>query len=274
MRIDAWLQKATKTLRETGVGSPLLEAQVLAAKAMGQSRMWVLIHPEAEITADADQLLDRRANWEPLAYIVGSREFYGLELEINHHVLVPRQDTESVVDEALRVLGGNKSPAILDLCTGSGCIALALKHSLPEASVTASDLSEEALEVARRNGESLGLDVEWIHSDLFQKLPNKKFDLIVTNPPYIARGEVIGKDVAAFEPEIALYAEDTGAEIMQRIAVDAGHHVNPGGFLVVECGLIQTQRFLNLFQASGWKLIEKIGDDGGWWGFSLRSPVR
>jgi release factor glutamine methyltransferase len=176
--------------RECGVER--LDAQLLVAHVLGQTRSWVIAHDDAALGEQAQPLLAllrRRASGEPLAYLLGEREFHGLVLRVTPDVLVPRPDTETLVDWALELLAGLRTPRVIDLGTGSGAIALAVKQACPQAEMHASDISESALAVARANSSALGLAVLWHRGSWWQAAPAGRFDLALSNPPYVAPGD-------------------------------------------------------------------------------------
>jgi release factor glutamine methyltransferase len=227
-------------------GIARLDAQLVAAHALQRSRSWVIAHADVVLTAEQDAalsaLLRRRAAGEPLAYIVGEREFAGLRLRVTPDVLIPRPDTETLVDWALELLADLPQPIVADLGTGSGAIALALKHRCPDAQVLASDISTAALSVARANGRRLGLNIQWHHGAWWEALPpGQAFDLVVSNPPYVAPGD---SHLAALrhEPLSALVPTSDGGmglSDIERIAAGALERLRPGGWLLVEHGAEQ-----------------------------------
>jgi release factor glutamine methyltransferase len=228
------------------LGIDRLDAQLLLAHQLGRSRAWLLAHDDATLAgADRDALcalLERRAAGEPLAYLIGEREFHGLSLRVTRAVLVPRPETETLVDWALELLPGIKSPCVADLGTGSGAIALALKHACPNAQIHASDASAVALAVARDNGLRLDLPVAWHQGDWWQALDSTvRFDLALANPPYIAAGDP-HLDALRYEPREALVARgDAGDGLadITRIVDGAADHLNAGAWLLLEHGFDQ-----------------------------------
>jgi release factor glutamine methyltransferase len=211
------------------------DARLLLAAASGFSQASLVAHPEAELPLDVEekfrQFLSRRKKGEPAAYILGRKEFYGLELLVNPAVLIPRPETELLVELALQ----RDFSSVLDLGTGSGAIALAIKRHRPQARVVAVEASAAALEVAKRNGVRLGLDVELRHGRWFEPLTDQTFDLIVSNPPYVAAGD---PHLAAlgFEPAAALVSGADGLDAIRQIARGARRHLQRGAWLLVEHG--------------------------------------
>ncbi|HEX3139519.1 MAG TPA: peptide chain release factor N(5)-glutamine methyltransferase, partial [Rhizobacter sp.] len=216
------------------LGVDRLDAQLLLSHVLGQSRTWLLANDDACLGTGQQQvlggLLARRSSGEPLAYLVGEKEFHGLVLRVSPAVLVPRPDTETLVNWALEVV--NTSSTVLDMGTGSGAIALALKHARPQAQITAIDASAEALAVARSNGQRLQLDVRWILSDWWQGLAGQRFDVIVSNPPYIA-GDDTHLAALQHEPRLALTPGGDGLDSLRLIIGRAAQHMNTGGWLLL-----------------------------------------
>ncbi len=233
------------------LGVDRLDAQLLAAHVLGRSRAWVVAHGDALVDAAALQalqpLLQRRAAGEPLAHLTGEREFYGLALTVTPDVLVPRPDTETLVDWALELLRGPLSsvaaPRVVDLGTGSGAIALAVKHGCPRAEVHGIDISAAALDVARRNGERLGLAVHWHQGAWWSPVAPLQFDLALANPPYVAPGDPHLWSLR-HEPALALTPRDDagdGLADIERIVSGAPGHLPRGAWLLLEHGVAQAQ---------------------------------
>ena len=254
--VDAALRDA----RSRGVER--LDAHLLLAHVLGQSRAWLLAHGDDALSdpqgAAFESLVARRAAGEPFAYLVGEREFHGLTLAVNDAVLVPRPDTETLVEWALDLLQGESGvvddPAVLDLGTGSGAIALALKNACPRARVWAGERSASALAVARANAQRLALDVRFAQGDWWDALAGAPdvpvFDLVVSNPPYIAADD---PHLAALthEPLSALVADDDGLADIRCIADGARGRLRPGGWLLFEHGWQQASAVQAILQRSG-----------------------
>ena len=254
--VDAALRDA----RSRGVER--LDAHLLLGHVLGQSRAWLLAHGDDVLSDDHaaafEALAARRAAGEPFAYLVGEREFHGLTLAVNGAVLVPRPDTETLVEWALQLLDGELGetarPAVLDLGTGSGAIALALKNACPRARVWAGERSADALAVARANAQRLSLDVRFVQGDWWDALAGEAdvpmFELVVSNPPYIAAGD---PHLAALthEPLSALVADDDGLADIRRIAEGAHGRLRPGGWLLFEHGWAQAPAVQALLQRIG-----------------------
>lgn len=214
------------------------EARLLLAAASGFSEASVLAFPERELPAETQDrfraFVERRAKGEPIAYILGRREFYGLQLSVNPAVLIPRPETELLVELALE----RPFSTALDLGTGSGAIALALKRHRPAARVVAVEASAAALAVAKRNAVALDLEVELVHGRWFEPLAGRSFDLVVSNPPYVAAGDPHLAELA-FEPAGALVAGPDGLEAIRQIAAAAPSYLAPRGWLLLEHGIGQ-----------------------------------
>jgi release factor glutamine methyltransferase len=256
--------------RARGLGIDRLDAQLLLAHQVGRPRAWLLAHDDALIaTADSDALstlLARRAEGEPLAYLVGVREFHGLSLQVTPDVLVPRPDTETLVDWALELLTPLDTPHIVDLGTGSGAIALALRHARPLATVHACDASAAALAVARANGERLSLPVNWHLGDWWQALPpGQCFDLAVANPPYVAPGD---RHLAALrhEPRAALVAQGDrgdGLADIERVVAGVPARLRKGAWLLLEHGNEQAVDVRARLRSAGFEEVATRTDLAG-----------
>lgn len=250
--LGALLDWTGKHLAQKGAESPRLDAEVLLAHVVGCKRidLYGLRHGEEaspEIRQRYRDLIRRRLEGSPVAYLVGRKEFYGLDFKVNSAVLIPRPDTETVVVEALAAAKPIASPRILDLGTGSGCIAVTLAKQLPAAHVVAVDISPEALAVARGNADKHGVAdrVRFLEGDLFAPLdPADRFDIVASNPPYIPTDDIpnLPLGVRAYEPHRALDGGGDGFQILQRIADSARRFLAPGGWLIVEIGSPQHDR--------------------------------
>jgi release factor glutamine methyltransferase len=226
----------------------------LLASVTGRSRADVLLGGELteEERRRLDALVARREAGEPLQYLEGTVDFGPLTLRIDRRALIPRPETERLWEEAVRSLGrAGPGTVIVDVGTGSGCLALALKHAFPDARVIGIDSSEDALALAKENGELTGLDVEWLHGDLFEPVRHLegRIDLVVSNPPYVADGDPLPPEVADHEPPGALYAGPEGTEVLARLVDDAFWMVGVGGWVLCEIGDGQADAALALFSA-------------------------
>jgi len=240
------------------------EARLLLAAATGFSEASVLAHPERELPAEAAALFSdyaaRRARGEPIAYVLGVKEFYGLPLAVNSAVLIPRPETELLVELALRA----KPASVLELGTGSGAIALALKRHRPSARVVAVERSAAALAVAQRNAVKLGLAVEYRHGSWFDPVAGERFDVVVSNPPYVREGDPhLREGDVRFEPRSALVGGADGLDSIRQIVVGAPAHLNPGGRLLLEHGLGQDAAVRNLLREAGLEGVRTWPDLAG-----------
>ncbi len=259
MKLGEYLGNATSLLEKTGIHTSRLDAEVLAAHALCIERYKILTDTNRELTeteiSAIDRLIERRQNFEPVAYITGVKEFYSLEFLVTRDVLIPRPETELLVDMALYWAGMGAS--VLDLCAGSGAIAISLKKSRPDLEITASDISGMALDVAKENTEKLiGQDkIHFVHGDLFSPFDGKVFDLIVSNPPYvdINLAGTLQKELD-FEPAKALYCADSGREVIGKIITGAGQHLYDDGVLLLEIGSDQRAFVEETGAASGFSV--------------------
>jgi len=244
------------------------DAALLLAAALGISRATLLAFPErsaaAAVRARYLEWIDRRSAGEPVAYLLGRRGFWSLELEITPAVLVPRPETELLVERAL-ALGDPADARVLDLGTGSGAVALALAHERPSWRITASDTSPAALAVARQNALNLGLDrVELVAGDWFEPLAARRFSLVVSNPPYIdAADPVLEGPPLSFEPRTALTPGPDGLAALERIGAQAPTHLEPGGWLLLEHGATQAPRLAEMLVARGFRHVRSRRDLAG-----------
>ncbi len=264
MTVGDALRAAAQRLRARGSRSPRLDAELLLAEALGADRGALFRAPEQTLTLPQaerfERYVRRREAREPVAYIRGRRAFRTIEVEVTHAVLIPRPETETLVDVALEALAAAGpapfTPLVLDVGTGSGCIALALAAENPFVQVVAVDIDEAAVEVARRNATRLGLEgrVEVLRSDLFAALAaSRRFDVIVGNPPYVpaAEYEALEPNVREYEPRRALHGGDDGLAVYRRLIPAAAARLRPGGTLAVEVGQGQAGAVQELFAAAG-----------------------
>ena len=269
MRTGA-LSVADALRRAKALAVDRLDAQLLLARILGRPRSWLLAHDDAALDdAQAAAMLAalaRRAVGEPLAYLLGEKEFHGLLLQVNADVLVPRPETELLVDWALEVLTHERAdvanPRVIDLGTGSGAIALAVKRARPGAAMLATDVSAAALDVARANSKRLGLDVRCQRSSWWSGLAEQRFHLALSNPPYIA-GDDPHLPALRHEPTLALSPGGDGLEALRVIIGGASEHLEPGGWLLLEHGHDQAESVQLLLRSHGLTGIETRRDLGG-----------
>ncbi|MDR2460940.1 MAG: peptide chain release factor N(5)-glutamine methyltransferase [Deltaproteobacteria bacterium] len=237
------LNTTAKFLTKYDISTPRLDAELLLAKVLNLSRVKLYINFERVLsTHELDEYREfvrRRSKYEPVAYILGEKEFYGLKLKVNSHTLIPRPDTECMVDEALRLAQEftHDSITIADIGCGSGAIALALKSNLPKSRVIASDISLESLEVAKENAKNLNLDIEFFQDDLMlPPFPDLKFEIICANLPYISTAAMphLDKPILCFEPQSALCGGKDGLEFYSRLIPEAAEKLVTGGALLIE----------------------------------------
>jgi len=258
---------ARQTLRDAGIGAHEagFSARLLAEHVLGwnSARYFTSAHElePPQFAEQYDALVARRAAREPAAYITGLKEFWGLELEVSPAVLIPRPETELIVEVATEFLRGESGPlTVADAGTGSGCLAVALARELPAASIVATDISYEALEVARRNAVAHGVvdRIRFAYADLLEGIDGP-FDLIVCNPPYVRSGDrpALQPEVRDYEPSVALFGGASGIEVVAAIVEQAGPRLRPSGWLVFEFGLGQDEAVENLLAATpGLTLLE------------------
>lgn len=236
---------------------PRQEAEILLAAALDKPRSWVLAHPgqqvrDCDATDRYEAHVTRRAHGEPIAYILGEKEFWSLPLEVTSAVLVPRPETELVVERCLEHLPPDAPARVLDLATGSGAIALAVAHERRRLQVVATDVSAAALDVARRNAARLHLsNVEFRTGSWYAPVQGERYTLVVANPPYVAEGDArVQREVRQYEPHGAVYSGDDGLEALRVVVGEAPLHLVPGGWLVVEHGDRQGPDVRDLFRSA------------------------
>ena len=269
-RVLTW---ASDDFKGRGIDSARLDAELLLAEALGLDRIRLIVESRrplapAELGRFRD-LIKRRRGGEPIAYILGRREFFGLEFRVDARVLIPRPDTETLVEVALeRTRSRDMFGNALDLCTGSGCVAIAFAKQRPTWRVTATDLSEAALALAFENAQRLGaiFGMHFAAGDLFDAIAaDQRFDLITANPPYVSGAEVakLDKSIRDFEPKLALSSGEDGLDLIRRIVADAGPRLAPSGVLALEVQYDQADRVAELFAAAGFVDLDKRRDLGG-----------
>lgn len=259
--VRALMEDAVRRLEAAGIEDARRNAEWLLQDVLSSSRAMLYAYPERPVPPEAraafEALLMRRLRREPLQYVLGHADFYGLRLRVTPDVLIPRPETEQVVEEVLRLLAPVPSPRVLDVGTGSGCIPLAIKHERPDAEVFACDVSERALEVARVNAAAHRLAVTFVQADVLapafaERMPHE-LDLLVSNPPYITRREAssLAAEVRDFEPHLALFAGDDPLVFYRAILRHARALLVPGGFVVFETHAEYGPAVRDLMAASG-----------------------
>lgn len=274
-------------LRDADVASYTLAAELLLLHVVGKNRTWLYAHPEDLISAEQEDqyfsLVARRAGGEPTQYLTGRQEFWGIEFEVTPDVLIPRPETEHVIEVALdrlavrEIRAGRKQTLsgeglrIADVGTGSGCIAIALAKDLPGTKFVATDISAAALAVARRNAARHGFaaHIEFVHANLLEGVaspaPLQRFDLIASNPPYIGRREeaTLQREVRDHEPELALFGGEEGYELYGALVTQAAARLNSGGIIVLELGHDSLAAVQPLFDMAEWTNVGVTNDLAG-----------
>lgn len=262
---EAFLMGMQK-LKEAEIGEAQLDARLLLEEVCGTDHNTLLCHGDREVSeAEEEQYrkaLEQRAVHVPLQHLLGYQDFMGLRFQVNEHVLIPRQDTEILVEEAMRYL--HDGMRILDLCTGSGCILLSLLHYSNDCEGTGVDISQEALQVAALNAELLGIKADFLKSDLYEKVTGK-FDLLVSNPPYIERKVIptLMEEVREYDPYIALDGGEDGLDFYRRIIGGAQDYLKRGGQILMEIGSGQAKAVSELLREAGFNEIDVCRDFAG-----------
>jgi release factor glutamine methyltransferase len=246
------------------VAEPRRDAELLLMRCLARDRAWLLTHSDELLTpaqaTQYEQWLSRRARHEPIQYITGEQEFYGLTFHVTPAVLIPRPETEHLVEAALARIPHDTPSRIADIGTGSGAIAIALANTLPQANVIALDLSPAALSIAQENAVKLGVAdrIGFLVSDLLQAVSEEHFDIIVSNPPYVPESEMLEPQVRDYEPATALYAGANGLDIYERLIPQAHAVLKPGGWLLMEIGHGQRKALTALLK--DWNEVSFVDD--------------
>lgn len=260
------MRVATALALARAQGVDRLDAQLLLARRLDRPRSWLIAHDDAEVQPAIERQfrddIAQRAAGVPLAYLVGEREFHGLRFTVTPAVLVPRPDTEGLVDWALQLLADRTAPRVLDLGTGSGAIAVSIAHARPDAAVTATDIAADALAVAQRNAHGNGVRIEWLCGSWWNALPGRRFELVLSNPPYIA-GDDPHLPALVHEPRHALTPGGDGLDALRVIVAGAPAHLVPGGHLLVEHGYDQGPSVRALLVAAGFDAVTTRQDLAG-----------
>jgi release factor glutamine methyltransferase len=273
------LAEASLMLSDSDPQNERRAARILLSHVVGAPQESILARTDDDITALQHsaylELISRRAHGEPLQHIIGHQEFYGLDFLVTHHVLIPRPETEFLVERILTLAAmpdnssaGSKIPLIADIGTGSGCIAIALAVHLPMSRFIATDISGPALDIARRNAENHGVAsrIEFLLGDLFAPLQYRGFDetidFIACNPPYVpsSRPELVQREVREFEPPTALYGGWDGLSFYRRLLVDALGYLKPGGYMVCELGFSQAESIRAMVDLTRWEFLDLVKD--------------
>ncbi len=300
MQLKQALASAVERLDAADVGSPRMNAEVLLMFVLGADRSYLYAHPERELTSEEatryEEALAQRATGMPSQYITGHQEFWGLDFVVSQAVLIPRPETEHLVEAVLELSREVQRPKLVDVGTGSGCVALALAHELPEAEVYAVDLSADALEIARANAVRLQLDkrVRFLQCDVLEPIPNENsaaipnpsavilsedyspsrrtptlapsflrdFDFVVSNPPYVGFNEAdkVQRSVFEFEPRMAVFAGENGLDVIRPLVGQAHVALKPGGWLALEIGYTMREMVVNLLSPTMWDDVHVVPD--------------
>lgn len=266
MTLEEALKQGEETLAKAKIQDFKIDAFMLLEHTFKIDRATYLLNKDDQADNELlyiyQKLIERRAEHEPCQYIIGKCNFCGYDIEVNENVLIPRQDTEVLVEEALKVLPEEAN--VLDMCTGSGCIIIALQKFRPDIKAAACDISEEALKVAERNINKQECDINLVQSDLFENIKGK-FDLIVSNPPYVTEAEYgkLMEEVAGHEPRIALVAGEDGLDIYKRLIKEAPEYLKSNGILALEIGCDQADDVSELMNENGFDEIKVVKDLAG-----------
>jgi release factor glutamine methyltransferase len=269
VQIKQALASAVEQLEATDVGSPGMNAETLLMFVLGVNRAYLYAHPERELTPEEQAryqgVVAQRSSGEPSQYITGHQEFWGLDFVVTPAVLIPRPETEHLVETVLDFAREVERPKIVDVGTGSGCIALALANELQRAEVFAVDLSADALEIARANSARLQLDsrVKFLQSDVLATLAGvHDFDFVVSNPPYVGNNEAdkVQRSVFEFEPRLAVFSGESGLDVIRPLVTQAHAALKPGGWLAMEIGYSMRDMVLELIAPTMWDDIRVVPD--------------
>ena len=269
MLIKDLYQYGKKYLASNSVPSPDLDAALLLNKATGYELTDIYSDPETDISEKQakyyGELLERRMSHEPVAYILGQKEFYSRVFRVNSDVLIPRPETELLVEQVINLAVNMNSPVILDIGTGSGCIAVTLKAELQDSICIASDISACALDIARKNAFMNDVSLEFVCGDFLNPFKNNSVDIIVSNPPYVSEYDYrnLDENVRKFEPKTALVSEDDGMFAIRQIVFYSKYVIKNGGWLLIEIGYEQSERVIELIKRNGFINIQSVKDITG-----------
>lgn len=269
--ISEILRGATEILRENGVAEPRREAASLLAFTLGKDKIFLISHDDYELSGEEQNkfqnYLNRRANREPFQYITNCQEFYGLDFFVAPGVLIPRPETELIVENAIEILSELENPRFCEIGAGSGCISISILHEIKTATAIGLDVSRTALEITRKNAvkHKVSDRLQTRISDIFKNCENETFDLIVSNPPYIAAEDMaaLQREVRDYEPLVALTDGGSGFEIVEKIILDSPEFLKSSGFLLMEIGSNQAQKASAMFDMKKWRKLEILPDSQG-----------
>ena len=266
--ISETLKNAAEILSRNGIAQPRLEAGLLLAFALEKDKIFLVAHSEYQLSDEEQkyfwELIKRRAEREPFQHITEKQEFYGLEFFVSKDVLIPRPETELIVENAIDILREIDAPRICEVGIGSGCISVSILKNVETANAIGLDISEKALKITRRNAirHEVSDRLELKTSNVFESLKNEKFDLIVSNPPYISLKDFadLQREVRDFDPMIALTDGKNGFSIIGQIIEESPNFLKPGGFLLMEIGIGQSEKVEAMFSKSVWRTFEILPD--------------
>lgn len=262
------LNEAASVLEKAGVMEPQLEARSLLGFAIGADRTFLITNPHSEVAVEKEihfrDLLARRASREPFQHITGVQEFYGLDFRVNHNVLIPRPETEIIVEAAIDYLKEKDEPTFVEVGVGSGCISVSILHHIQQAHSVGLEISEEAIEIASENAMRHGVlsRFELRQSDIFSALQEERFDLVVSNPPYVPVNDFadLQPEVRDFDPRSALTDEGDGLTVIRQIIEEAPRFLRPQGALIMEVGFGQSETVRAMFPSDSWSSVIFLKD--------------
>ncbi|HEX8288838.1 MAG TPA: peptide chain release factor N(5)-glutamine methyltransferase [Pyrinomonadaceae bacterium] len=262
------LREATEILRENGVAEPRREAASLLAFTLSKDKTFLISHDDYELSREEQKkirdFLNRRANREPFQYITGFQEFYGLDFFVAPGVLIPRPETELIVENAIKILSELENSRFCEIGIGSGCISISILHEVKNSTAIGLDVSPKALEITQKNAvkHKVADRLQTKISDVFAVFEAEKFDLIVSNPPYIAVEDIstLQREVRDYEPLVALTDGGNGLSIVEKIVRNSPNFLKPGGFLLMEIGFDQARKVSEMFDSEKWQSLEILQD--------------
>lgn len=268
MNIAQAIPLATEKLNQGDVPDACRDAELLVLFVTGKDKTFLIAHPEYELTpgetAKLDALTSRRLTREPLQYILGRQEFYGLEFGVSPDVLIPRPETEILVERAIEFLRPFSDPKFCEIGIGSGCISVTILHQLKNATAIAGDVSAAALRIAKKNGERHGLlgRLKLVESNVYSNIPEHQFDAILSNPPYVPEPDLatLQPEVRDYEPQIALTSGNSGLDVIDNLVTGAPSRLKQNGALLFEMGFNQSLRVLEMFDSRLWRTVEILPD--------------
>jgi release factor glutamine methyltransferase len=267
--ISQAIKEATEVLKSNGIAEPFREAKSILSVVLERDKTFIIAHNEYELSAAEEtqfrDFINRRANREPFQHIAGKQEFWGLDFDVTPDVLIPRPETELIVENAIEILQNLENPNFCEVGIGSGCISVSILHEIKNTKAIGLDISNKALQIAEKNAENIGVSnrLELKVSDIFEVLDKaENFDLIVSNPPYVPFEDVenLQPEVKDFDPHIALTDGKDGLSIISRIIKNSPDFLKPDGFLLMEIGFNQSDKVRRMFDLQIWREIEVFSD--------------